>query len=420
MKSRIVAVLLLVSGWSARADDWPQWRGPKRDGKSAEVGLPDWPKGGPKLEWTFDKAGLGYSTPAVVGDTMYCLGGDDGKEEFAFAVEVATGKQLWRTRIGPWFKNDWGGGPRGTPAVADGNVYALGGGGDLVCLDAKSGDLRWSKSFKKDLRGKLMSMWGYSESVLLDGDNVICSPGGEDGTLAALDRKTGEVRWRSKELLDSASYSSIVISEACGVRQYVQLTGSGVAGVAARDGKLLWRIDGEGFRVAVIPTAIVDGDHVFTTTDYGAKCMLIKLTKSGDGIAAEKVYANRGLENHHGGVILHDGHVFGSHGNANNKDRLPFVSLNLLTGNAAWRETKALEPSAVVFADGHFFCFGQQTGALARVVASAKGFDEVSRFTIPKESKKRSPQGAIWTHPVIANGKLYLRDQELLYCYALK
>ena len=217
-----------------------------------------------------------------------------------------------------------------------------------------------------------------------------------------------------------ASYSSVVISEACGVRQYVQLTGSGVAGVAAIDGKLLWRVDGEGYRVAVIPTAMVSGDYIFATTSYGAKCMLIKLSKSGDGVNAEKIYSNKNLENHHGGAILHDGQVFGSHGNANNKDRLPFVCLDLVKGDVTWRENKAIEPSSITLADGDFYCYGQQTGTLVRVGASAKSFEEHGRFTIPKESTKRSPQGAIWTHPVIANGKLYLRDQELLYCYALK
>jgi outer membrane protein assembly factor BamB len=238
--------------------------------------------------------------------------------------------------------------------------------------------------------------------------------------VAALDKKTGDLRWRSKELTDDASYSSMVVSEAGGVRQYVQLTAKSAVGVAANDGKLLWHIDGEGYKVAVIPTPMVSGDYVFATTDYGAKCMLIKLTKSHDGVIAEKVYANKNLENHHGGAILHDGHVFGSHGNANNKDRLPFVCLDLMKGETTWSEKKAIEPSSIVLADGDFYCYGQQTGTLVRVGAAAKGFEEHGHFTIPAESKKRSPQGAIWTHPVVANGKLYLRDQELLYCYALK
>ncbi len=420
MKFRVAAVLWIAMSIPLSAADWPQWRGPNRDGKSAETELPAWPKSGPKLMWTFDQSGLGYSGPAIIGNVLYCLGGEDKKEEFAFAVDVTTGKQIWRSAIGPWFPNGWGGGPRGTPTIDGDSLYAVSGSGELVCLDIASGSKRWSKSFKNDLKGKLMSMWGYSESVLVDGNNVICSPGGENGTLAALDKKTGEVRWRSKELLDPASYSSVVVSEAGGVRQYVQLTGSGVAGVAAKDGKLLWRVDGEGYKVAVIPTAVVSGDYVYATTDYGAKCMLLKLSKSGDGIKAEKVYSNKNLENHHGGVILHDGHVFGSHGNANNKDRMAFVCQDMLKGDVTWRNDKAIEPSSIAYADGNFYCYGQQTGTMVRVAATAKGFEERDRFTIPKESSKRSPQGAIWTHPVIANGKLYLRDQELLYCYAIK
>jgi outer membrane protein assembly factor BamB len=419
MKYRLVCLLIIVMAIPASAADWPQWRGLNRDDKSSETGFPAWPKSGPKLLWTFNEAGLGYSGPAIVGNVLYSLGGEDGKEDFAFAVDVTTGKQIWHTKIGPWYKNNWGGGPRGTPAVDGDSVYGISGAGEIVCLNAAVGAKRWSKSFKGDLKGKLMSMWGYSESVLVDGDNVICSPGGDEGALAALDKKTGDVRWRSTACSDPASYSSVVISEACGVRQYVQLTGSGVVGVAAKDGKLLWRVDGENYKVAVIPTAIVSGDLVFATTDYGAKCMLIKLSKSGDGVHAEKVYSNKNLENHHGGAILHEGHIFASHGNANQKKRLPFVCLDLMKGEVVWKND-SLEPSSITFADGEFYCYGQQTGTLVRIAASTKGFEERGRLTIPKETTKRSPDGAIWTHPVIANGKLYLRDQELLYCYALQ
>lgn len=420
MKRLLAALAIALSAGPLTAADWPQWRGPNRDGKSAETGLLEaWPKSGPKLNWTFEQAGLGYSTPAVVGDVLYCMGGEKGQDEFLFALDVNTGKQLWKTPIGKWFDNGWGGGPRGTPAVDGDRVYGLTGAGDLACLDAKSGKVVWKKSFKKDLNGKLMSGWGYSESVLIDGDHLICSPGGEDGTLAALDKLTGAVKWRSQGLTDDASYSSVVISNACGVKQYVQLTGKGLAGVDAKSGKQLWYVEGEGFRIAVIPTPIVSGDTVFATTDYGAKCMFVRLSKSGDGVQATKVYSNKALENHHGGVILHNGFVFGSHRNANQQKTLPFVCLEMETGKVAWSAEKKIEPSSIAYAQGHFYCYGQQTGTLVRVVADGKEFREDGRFTIPKESKVRSPQGAIWTHPVIANGKLYLRDQDLLFCYDL-
>jgi outer membrane protein assembly factor BamB len=422
MKYRLVAALVICISLPVSAADWPQWRGPNRDGKSSETGFGAWPKSGPKLLWTFEEAGLGYSGPAIVGDVLYGLGSEGDTEEFAFAVDVKTGKQLWRSKISPGFKNAWGNGPRGTPTVEGGCVYAISGSGHVSCLDATSGSSRWSKDFHKDLNGKMMPPmnWGFSESILVDGVQVICSPGGEDGTLACLDKKTGDIRWRSKELTDDASYSSVVITEAVGIRQYVQLTGKGVAGVSAKDGKLLWYVEGEGFATAVIPTAIISGDYVYATTDYGAKCMLIKLSKSGDGVKAEKVYSNKNLENHHGGAILHDGHVFASHGNANSGKTLTFACQDLMSGEVAWKEGKALEGSSITFADGDFYCYGQRTGTLVRIAGTYKEFVERGRFTIPKESKQRSARGAIWTHPVIANGKLYLRDQELLYCYALK
>jgi outer membrane protein assembly factor BamB len=171
--------------------------------------------------------------------------------------------------------------------------------------------------------------------------------------------------------------------------------------------------------VAVIPTPCVQGDMVYATTDYGAKGMLIKLSKSADGIKAEKVYSNKLLENHHGGVILHEGHVYGSHGNANQRKSLPFVCMNVESGKVAWTEEKKVEPSGITFAQGHFYCYGQETGTLVKIAAKSDGFHEVARFKIPRETKNRNPQGAIWTHPVIANGKLYLRDQELLFCFDL-
>lgn len=418
MTLRALLGLLVVTA-SATAGDWPQWRGANRDGHSTDTGLTAaWPETGPKLRWMFREGGLGYSTPAVVGNMVYGFGADKDNDEFLFAVEAATGKQLWRTPTGAWFKNNWGGGPRGTPTVDGDAVYCLGAKGDLACVDAKTGALRWKKNLVSDLNGK-NTFWGYSESVLVDGDQVICSPGGEDGTLAALDKKSGKVLWRSQGLTDDASYASVVVSEGAGVRHYVQLTAKGVAGVSPKDGALLWRVEGEGYRVAVIPTAVIHGDTVFATTDYGAKCMLIRLSRAGDGLKAEKLYSNKALDNHHGGVVRVGDYVFGSKGNANQQSRLPFVCLELKSGKPAWTADDKLEPSAVSYADGLLYCYGQETGTLVRVKAGPGGFAEVGRFTIPEESRFRQPAGRIWTHPVIANGHLFLRDQELLYCYDL-
>jgi outer membrane protein assembly factor BamB len=418
---------LVFAASASPAADWPQFQGPDRNNVSRDTGLlKAWPSGGPKLLWTSPDCGLGYSGPAVVGDRLYCMGSEEGKDkEFVFALDVTTGKQVWRTPIAALrkdknFTDQYGGGPRCTPTVAGEALYVLGAQGDVACLETATGKLRWEKNLVKDFDGKLMTpgVWGYSESPLVDGDKLICCPGGEKGTVAALDKKTGDLLWRSKDLTDDAAYSSAVVAEVAGGRQYVVHTGKGVAGVAAADGKLLWRQEGKNYRTAVIPTPIVHGDLVYATTDYGGGCMLIKLTPSGQGIKAELVYRNKVMDNHHGGVVLIGGHVFGSNGNAMTKPKLPFVCQDLMTGNAVWQET--LEPSSVVLADGFIYCYGQETGTVVRVRASAAKFEEAGRFTIPKASAQHAPKGAIWTHPVIANGHLYLRDQELLYCYDLR
>ena len=223
------------------AGTWPQWRGPNRDDVSKEKGLlAEWPKGGPKLLWTFDDAGTGYSGFAVVGDRMYTMGADE-KTEYLFALDLKTRKKLWSAEIGPRFSNGYGDGPRGTPTVDGDSVFALGGQGFLVCVKTGTGDKVWTKRLKQDLDGVMMSGWGYTESPLVDGDQVVVTPGGNKGAVAALDKKTGEVLWQSKEFTDKAAYSSLVPANIGGVRQYVQMTGESVAGVAAKDGALLWR-----------------------------------------------------------------------------------------------------------------------------------------------------------------------------------
>jgi outer membrane protein assembly factor BamB len=408
------------------AEDWPQWRGPNRDDISAETGLPKtWPSAGPRLAWTFEQAGNGYSGPAVVGDRLYSIGGrgDDatGYDEFVFAVDATNGKQVWSVDIAHYDKSvmvgGWGVGPRSTPTVAGGAVYALGGNSDLVCLDVVTGQKRWAKNLKKDLGGQLMRPgWGFSESPLVDGDKVICTPGGTQGTLAALDAKTGNVVWRSTEVTDPASYASVVVGNAGGVRQYVQLTGDGVVGVAPADGKKLWYYSKKGeYKTAVIPTAIVSGDYVFATAAYKVGCDLIKLTSDGaGGFKAEKVYSNKDMENHHGGVVKVGDYLYGY----SQKGRGAWVCMEFLTGKIRWESTK-LDKGSLTFADGQLYCYGEKNGTLVRAEANPAGWQETGRFTIPEHTKLNRRSGLIWTHPVIANGKLYLRDLDLLFCFDL-
>lgn len=408
-------VVCLLAAASVRGDDWPQWRGPQRTEISSEKGLlKTWPEGGPKLLWTFSEGGNGYSGPAVIGDRLYTMGTEAGSD-VVLALDTKQGKKLWSRKVSNLSRLDRGNGPRGTPTVDGDALYALGGQGELVCLAVADGNKRWSINLKSDLGGRIMvPKWGYSESPLVDGDKLICTPGGERGTLAALDRSNGKVLWRSEGLTDAASYSSPIAVEFGGTRMYVQLTAKGVAGVAAKDGKLLWRYVQRGFRIAVIPTPIYHNGHVYITSGYGAGCDLLKLSGNrAGGFKAEKVYANKNMVNHHGGVVLYEGHLYGY------SDGKGWVCQEFKTGKIVWAEKRALGKGSLTCLDGMLICYSEKDGTAVLAEASPKGWQEQGRFKIPRQSEI-GQSGRVWTHPVVANGKLYLRDQDLIFCYDVK
>jgi outer membrane protein assembly factor BamB len=406
-----VALAALLAA-AATAADWPQWQGPDRNNISKEMMAP-WPKEGPKLLWTYREAGVGYSSPSIVGGMLYSLGAEEqgGKDtEFVFALDTATGKEKWRKTFGKphdlsGSDRNWGGGPRGTPSLVDGKLYAEGNRGDVVCLNAQDGTIIWEKSLA-DLGGKMMSGWGNSESVLVDGTTVICTPGGKNGTLAALQARTGEVIWQSAGLTDDAAYSSPVAADIGGVKQYVQQSNKGVFGVAAADGKLLWHVEVPGYRTAVI-------------SGYGAGCTLVEIKKDGDSFKTDVKYkANKNMTNHHGGVVLVGDYIYGY------SDGRGWVCQNLKTGENKWEEKKGvnqggLDKGSLTCVGGDLVLYGEGSGNCVRVTASPDGWKELGRFKIPEETKKRKPSGKFWTHPVVANGKLYLRDQDLLFCFAV-
>ena len=385
--------------------DWPQWRGPNRDNVSTETGLlKQWPEKGPPLAWKAAGIGKGYSSVSVAGDRIFTMG-DAGDSAYVHCLELNGGKKAWSVKVGRSGGDHAG--TRSTPTVAGDRAYALGQWGDLVALDAATGRVIWRKSLEKFFGGRMMSGWGYSESVLVDGDRVVCTPGGDKGAIVALDKETGNPLWRTKDFTDEAAYSSIVPAEMGGVQQYVQLTGESVVGVAPDTGKVLWRADRRG-ETAVIPTPVVKGDLVFVTSGYNAGCNLFRVTRSGDRFTATQVYHNGDMDNHHGGVVLVGDHVYGTSGNQ-------LVCMELATGKVAWKN-RSVGKGAVAFADGHLYVRSEGgEGTVALVEATPRAYSEKGRFDQPDRSGENA-----WAHPVIAGGKLYLRDQDNLLCYDVK
>jgi outer membrane protein assembly factor BamB len=406
MKLPALFLAVSISSITAVASDWPQFRGPNRDDISAETGLlKKWPADGPKRVWLFDNAGMGYSGFSVAAGKLFTIGTRDQKE-ILIALDAATGKELWIAPISDVLSNGWGDGPRGTPTVDADRIYALSGTGNLVCVQAADGKVLWTKSMG-DLGGKRPG-WGFTESPLVDGKLVLATPGGEKGTMVAFDKMTGAVVWQSADITEGAQYSSIVPATIGGKKQYVQLVMQTLFGVDAATGKLAWRTPWSG-KTAVIPTPIVKGDEVFVSSGYGVGCMKVAV-KGGE---AKTVFLNKDLENHHGGVIRIGDFLYGH-------SKGGWTCMNFADGTVKWVEKGALEKGAVTSADGMLYCLGEKSGTVVLAEASPNGWSEKGRFKLDPQTTIRNPKGAIWTHPVVANGKLYLRDQNYIYCYDVK
>jgi outer membrane protein assembly factor BamB len=408
-QSSAILVLLVLSLSTAlvHAGDWPQWRGPDRNDISKETGLlKQWPTGGPKQVWLFKDAGLGYAGYSIAAGKLFTMGARDEKE-FLIAVDVKDGKELWSTPMATLLKNGWGDGPRGTPTVDGKYVYAISGQGTLICANVEDGKEQWRVTMQS-LGGKT-PQWGYTESVLVDGKQLLCTPGGDKGAVVALDKLTGKVLWQSGDFTDGAQYASIVTADLNGARQYIQLTMKSVVGLNAKDGKTLWRADWPG-KTAVIPTPIERDGLVYVTAGYGVGCQMVKV---GSGNQLSGVYTNKVMKNHHGGVILVGNHLYGY------SDGSGWVCQDFKTGAEVWA-SKNLGKGAIAYADGMLYLLDEDSGTVALIEASPRGWSEKSRFKLEPQTTQRKRQGRIWTHPVISNGKLYLRDQELLFCFDVK
>ena len=396
------------------AFDWPQFRGPNRDDISKETGLlKEWPAEGPKKIWSYTQAGQGYSGFSVVGGKLFTMGTRDGGE-ILICLDSTKGTELWTAKLGPILDNKWGDGPRGTPSVDGDRVYTLSGNGDLVAVQAKDGKELW-RTTMADLGGKKPG-WGFTESVLVDGKQVLCTPGGSKGAMAALDKMTGKVLWQSAQWTDGAQYSSIVPADINGQHQYVQRSMTNIVGISAKDGAVLWQQAYPG-KTATIPTPIVKGNQVYFASGYGVGSMSftvepgnqIKMLYDETGATPNKV-----MKNHHGGVILVGDKVYGY------SDGVGWTCQDFKTGQLVWSEKAKLGKGAIAYADGHFYLLEEGGGNVVLIDASPNGWSEKGRFKLDPQTTIRSPQGHIWTHPVISNGRMYLRDQDLIFSYAVK
>lgn len=426
---RLFGWSLVLAGCSIaglQAADWPGYRGPNRDGTSPETGLKNsWPKSGPKVAWTFEKTGTGFGSPAVVGGTVYVLGTDD-KTETAFAISPE-GKELWKAPIGPIFdfdSNAWSGGPNSTPAVADGKVVSLGSQGILVCFDAKTGKELWKHDLPKVLSAEVNPVgggpekmgWGFSWSPIIEDGQVIITPGGPKGLVASLDLATGKPKWQSEAVKAQCTYSTPAIGTIGGQKQIVVQTQDGPVGVSFKDGSLLWSYKREApYPDVVCPSPIISGDEVYLSVGFGAGSEKLKIKTEGAAQKAELAWGEKEIASDNGGVVLSGGKLYGFH------LKRGWQCQDLESGKKVWESKRgSLGAGSLLIADGKIFALGEEKGEVALIEAKDDKYKELAKFKLPKESTLRKQRGKVWAHPVLADGKLYIRDQDLLYCFEVK
>ncbi len=440
-------IALLAAGFllsTALAEDWPQWQGPGRNAISKETGLlKEWPKDGPPLAWKITGLGGGDSAPSIAAGRIYGMA-NRGEDEIVWALSEADGKDVWVSRLGPAVSQRMPQGKEGpgcTPTVDGDRLYVEGLGGDVSCLQVSDGKVLWQRSLTRDFGGRVPT-WSFRESPLVDGDKVICTPGAQDAMLVALDKLTGTTIWKSAVPASpggeggapagpgrgpgggrggfgagGAAYSSVIAIDFEGQRQYVQLTAKGLIGVATADGKFLWRYDRPANGMGInCSTPLYHEGRVFAASAYGAGGGMVRLSKDGNGgVKAEEVWFSKNMENHHGGVVLVDGSLYGANGG--NGGGYP-VCLDFQTGNVLWNERDAdkrrVRKGSVTVADRRLY-YRTEEGSVLLIEPSAKEYLERGRFEQPDRTKLPA-----WAHPVVANGQLYIRDQDTLFCFNIR
>jgi outer membrane protein assembly factor BamB len=408
MKNPLIVVAAVVfSLASVQADDWPQWQGPDRTRMSKETGLlKEWPTGGPRLIWTANNLGGGYGSIAIAADRVF-LQGARGTNSVVIALNRADGKEVWAKALGPTptrMRTNMGAGPRATPTVDGDRMYVLTENGDLACLKTSDGSAVWQLNILKEFGGSQLS-WLVSESPLVDGPHVVVSPGGSGAGVVKLDKMTGKTVWTSKGLGDTAAYSSITVADVQGVRTYLTFTEQAGVGVRASDGKLMFRYSKAVNNVANIATPVFFDNKVFFTSGYGAGGGLLDLTAKDGEVVARELYHTNDMRNHHGGVVLVDGYLYGF-------NDLILTCLEFATGKVMWRD-RSVGKGSVTYADGHLYIQSENSRfALAEATPSA--YREKGRFAFPEKGQMS------WAHPAISDGRLYVRNQDILLVYDIK
>ncbi|HZN07638.1 MAG TPA: PQQ-binding-like beta-propeller repeat protein [Pyrinomonadaceae bacterium] len=379
--------------------NWPQWRGPNRDGISKETGLlKEWPAEGPPLLWKATGAGRGFSSFSIANGRLFTMG-LRGDREFVIAFDVATGKEAWATPHGGAFRNDRGDGPRGTPTVDGDRVYALGGNGDLSAIEARTGKIAWTKNILREFGGRNIT-WGISESPLIVGNKVLVNPGGTDASIVALNKSDGSVIWKSQS--DKAGYSSAIPLQVNGGTQVIFFTSQRAVGLNLNDGKLLWEYARPSNNVANAATPIARGNRVFISSDYGTGGGVVEIKPDG---TAQELWFTKDMRNHHSSSVLVGDHLYGFSSSI-------LTAMKFDTGEVAWRD-RSVGKGSLVFADGRLYLFSEK-GVVGLAEATPTGYVERGRFSIQAGNLET------WTHPVVAGGRLYLRDQDTIYAYDVR
>jgi hypothetical protein len=403
----IAVIAFLINSITLFANDWPTFRGPQRDGICRETGLlKTWPEAGPPLVWKTTGLGEGYSSVTVVGNVLYTQGHKDGKQ-WVMALDVSNrGKLIWESTFGPVsHKGPSYPGSHAVPTIDGDRLYSTGIGGEVFCMDKKDGKIIWQKDFVKDFGG-IVPKWGYAESVLIDGPWAVCTPGGENNTIVALDKMSGEKVWGAA-VGDTAAYASVIKATIQDVEQYINLTAKGVISVRAKDGKFLWRYNAPASKAPNCSACITSGNSVFAASAYGNGGGRADITRSGEDFEAKEVFFTKKMQNHHGGLILLDGMIYGC---SNPKD-LTCIDFN--TGEIKWTD-KSSGKCSLLYADGMLYC-RDENGPISLVKPSPDGFKLISRFEQPDRSELNS-----WPYLVISNGMMYVRDQDVLLCYDVR